>query len=151
MALFVLSLCPFDISVGVGDFVIGLSQISSFFSKTKCQDIVVSGVRKHFLFKFKFILFHQISNGGVRSPECNADVRGTRGRGHGHLLQDMWHTDLRGLLQDGSQRSWLDHHGKDRKAAEERARGDRPGHQGERSASSEGREIRRYTTGRGQS
>ena len=31
-ALFVLSLCPFDISAGVGDFVIGLSQISSFFS-----------------------------------------------------------------------------------------------------------------------
>ena len=29
---FVLSLCPFDISVGVGAFVIGLSQISSFFS-----------------------------------------------------------------------------------------------------------------------
>ena len=28
--LFVLSLCPFDISVGVGAFVIGLSQISSF-------------------------------------------------------------------------------------------------------------------------
>ena len=28
----VLSLCPFDISVGVGAFVIGLSQISSFFS-----------------------------------------------------------------------------------------------------------------------
>ena len=28
MALFVLSLCPFDISVGVGAFVIGLSQIS---------------------------------------------------------------------------------------------------------------------------
>ena len=32
MALFVLSLCPFDISVGVGACVIGLSQISSFFS-----------------------------------------------------------------------------------------------------------------------
>ena len=32
MTLFVLSLCPFDISVGVGAFVIGLSQISSFFS-----------------------------------------------------------------------------------------------------------------------
>ena len=30
VALFVLSLCPFDISAGVGDFVIGLSQISSF-------------------------------------------------------------------------------------------------------------------------
>ena len=28
-----LSLCPFDISVGVGAFVIGLSQISSFFSR----------------------------------------------------------------------------------------------------------------------
>ena len=32
IALFVLSLCPFDISVGVGAFVIGLSQISFFFS-----------------------------------------------------------------------------------------------------------------------
>ena len=32
VALFVLSLCPFDISVGVGAFVIRLSQISSFFS-----------------------------------------------------------------------------------------------------------------------
>ena len=32
MALFVLSLCPFDISAGVGAFVIGLSQISSFSS-----------------------------------------------------------------------------------------------------------------------
>ena len=31
VALFVLSLCPFDISVGVAAFVIGLSQISSFF------------------------------------------------------------------------------------------------------------------------
>ena len=32
MALFVFSLCPFDISRGVGAFVIGLSQISSFLS-----------------------------------------------------------------------------------------------------------------------
>ena len=32
VALFVLSLCPFDISVGVGAFVIGLSQTSSFLS-----------------------------------------------------------------------------------------------------------------------
>ena len=31
VALFVLSLCPFDISAGVGAFVIGLSQISSSF------------------------------------------------------------------------------------------------------------------------
>ena len=35
MALFVLSLCPFDISVGEGAFVIGLSQISSFFSRNE--------------------------------------------------------------------------------------------------------------------
>ena len=32
VALFMLSLCPFDISVGVGAFIIGLSQISSFLS-----------------------------------------------------------------------------------------------------------------------
>ena len=32
MALFVLSLCPYDISVGVWAFVMGLSQISSVFS-----------------------------------------------------------------------------------------------------------------------
>ena len=32
VTLFVLSICPFDISVGVGAFVIGLSQISSFLS-----------------------------------------------------------------------------------------------------------------------
>ena len=34
VALFVLSLCHFDVSAGVGAFVIGLSQISSFFSLT---------------------------------------------------------------------------------------------------------------------
>ena len=32
VALFVLSLCPFDISVGEGALVIGLGQISSFLS-----------------------------------------------------------------------------------------------------------------------
>ena len=32
VAFFMLSLGPFDISIGVGAFVIGLSQISSFFS-----------------------------------------------------------------------------------------------------------------------
>ena len=32
VALFVLSLCPFDTSVGVMAFVIGLGQISSFLS-----------------------------------------------------------------------------------------------------------------------
>ena len=34
-----LSLCPFDISVGVGAFVIGLSQISSFFSYRYIDDV----------------------------------------------------------------------------------------------------------------
>ena len=34
VGLFVWSICPFDISVGVGAFVMGLNQISSFFS---CQ------------------------------------------------------------------------------------------------------------------
>ena len=34
VALFVLSLCPYDISVGVWAYVTGLSQISSFFSYT---------------------------------------------------------------------------------------------------------------------
>ena len=39
VALFVLLLCPFDISAGIGAFVIGLGQISSFLSgkrKYKC-------------------------------------------------------------------------------------------------------------------
>ena len=35
VALFVLSLCPFDIFVGVWAFIIGLSQISSFLSKNE--------------------------------------------------------------------------------------------------------------------
>ena len=39
VALFVLSLCPYDISVGVWAFVIGLSQISSFFSFNGNSDI----------------------------------------------------------------------------------------------------------------
>ena len=40
VALFMLSLCPFYISVGVWAFVIGLSQISSFFSQSyKTSDI----------------------------------------------------------------------------------------------------------------
>ena len=33
VALFVLSLCPFNISASIGAFVIGRSQISPFFSK----------------------------------------------------------------------------------------------------------------------
>ena len=39
MALFVLTLCPFDVSVGVGAFVIGLSQISSFFSFCRASQL----------------------------------------------------------------------------------------------------------------
>ena len=42
VALFLLSLCPFDISAGVGAFVIGLGQISSFFS---CMRLVILNLR----------------------------------------------------------------------------------------------------------
>ena len=38
MALFLLSLCPFDISVDVGSFVIGLDQISSYLSLHFCHN-----------------------------------------------------------------------------------------------------------------
>ena len=37
VALFMMSLCPFDISVGVGAFVKGLGQISSFLSQSQKQ------------------------------------------------------------------------------------------------------------------
>ena len=40
MALFVLSLCPFDISVGIGAFVIGLGQISSFLSWEEVENVI---------------------------------------------------------------------------------------------------------------
>ena len=53
VALFVMSLCPFDMSVGVGDFVIGLSKISSIFCylsiamlKTNTRDFCVVGTCK---------------------------------------------------------------------------------------------------------
>ena len=39
VALFVLSFCPFDISVGVCAFVIGLSQISSFSLHLKTESL----------------------------------------------------------------------------------------------------------------
>ena len=39
-----LSRCFFDFSLGVGVFVTGLSQISSFFSSNPCKD--VGGVEK---------------------------------------------------------------------------------------------------------
>ena len=39
VALFVLSLCHYDISASVGAFVIGLSQISSFFSEYNYQSL----------------------------------------------------------------------------------------------------------------
>ena len=42
VALFVLSLCPFDISVGVGAFVIGLGQISSSLSTNTLKIRILS-------------------------------------------------------------------------------------------------------------
>ena len=44
VALFVLSLCLFDISIGVGAFVLGLSQISSFFAHISDQQAVFSSI-----------------------------------------------------------------------------------------------------------
>ena len=55
MALFVLSICPFDISVGVGAYVIGLSQISSFLSLYYKVTFIYSDdtpVPFNFIFKF---------------------------------------------------------------------------------------------------
>ena len=46
----VLSLCPFDISVGVGAFVIGLGQISSFLS---LENLVTNSFRNIFV-KWKY-------------------------------------------------------------------------------------------------
>ena len=48
VALFVLSLCPFDFSVGVGAFVIGLGQISSFLSKYKFLRLYVRSMHCSF-------------------------------------------------------------------------------------------------------
>ena len=53
MALFVLSLCPFDISVGIGAFVIGLGQISSFLSLNRLE----KGNIPKILLKLKFFEF----------------------------------------------------------------------------------------------
>ena len=52
-----LSLCPFDISVGVWAFVIGLSQISSFFSHNTSYDIEVISVINYTVITFGLNLF----------------------------------------------------------------------------------------------
>ena len=51
VVLFVLSLCSCDISVGVGAFVIGLSQISSFFSLCKIPMFIQPNLKSIFLRK----------------------------------------------------------------------------------------------------
>ena len=61
MVLFVLSLCPFDISVVVGAFVIGLSQISSFFSfdwHCLSVDLSTSVLNKVVQVAAKFVEWH---------------------------------------------------------------------------------------------
>ena len=45
VVLFVLSPCAFDISAGVGAFVIGLSQISSFFSFNYLVNVTAGALR----------------------------------------------------------------------------------------------------------
>ena len=50
-SLHILNVCPFDISVGVGAFVIGLSQISSFLSldytTVRCFKVVLMKRKPH--------------------------------------------------------------------------------------------------------
>ena len=68
MAMFVLSLCPFDISVGVGAFVIGLSQISSFFSSQIGRELYTDNTDMPVLFYFQRPLVH-------RGPTLYDDTR----------------------------------------------------------------------------
>ena len=72
VALFVLSFCPFDISVGVGAFVIGLSQISSLFSvsteyNTTCQEKVQKGGFETISHDFRNIFDKWLSHGVKKS------------------------------------------------------------------------------------
>ena len=60
MALFVLSHCPFDISVGVGAFVIGLSQISSFFSWYVKKNFRLTADRKYVALVLKVVRQEQM-------------------------------------------------------------------------------------------
>ena len=60
MALFVLSLCPFNISVGVGAFVIGLSQISSFFSSQTLQFVLKQFVVMTTFLNVKYYLLSDV-------------------------------------------------------------------------------------------
>ena len=58
VALFVLSFCPFDISVGVGAFVIGLSKISSFFSHKEWKSVGIEFLTSlaHLYFQDEMVL-----------------------------------------------------------------------------------------------
>ena len=49
VALFVLSLCLFDISVCVGAFVIGLSQVSSFLSSKRISGDFINTKDRHYI------------------------------------------------------------------------------------------------------
>ena len=62
MALFVLSLCPFDISVGAGAFVIGLGQISSFLSEREKVVSIGCQVDPNTLFKQSNVSLHAGTN-----------------------------------------------------------------------------------------
>ena len=59
--------CPFDISVGEGDFVIGLGQISSFLSidAIPYNDNLVPNLSENFLF-FHLVRARQKSSSGVK-------------------------------------------------------------------------------------
>ena len=71
VALFVLSLCPLDISVGVGAFVLGLSQISSFFLYVSTHhapftfEMYIKGTRRHTAFGTSVCLTNTAGMGTV--------------------------------------------------------------------------------------
>ena len=86
VALFVLSFCPFDISVGVWAFVIGLSQISSFFFYI--QSWMQYGVGKNELSNIKAYIFQNLSLSMFLS------LRHKSGRGVVHCFQDSLGDDV---------------------------------------------------------
>ena len=70
MALFVLSLCPFDISVSVGDFVIGLGQTSSFLSLFVDRAVLEVSIKLRVAFHDIFHNCHSFLDYPSKLQEC---------------------------------------------------------------------------------
>ena len=70
MAFFVLSLCPFDISISVGAFVIGLGQISSFLSLCVDRAVLEVSIKLRVTFHDIFHNFHSFLDDRRKLQEC---------------------------------------------------------------------------------